>query len=152
MTRGTLKSAKKRGAVLAQFPLGRFGAQHDGGMHFFTERPMRRSERDSLRHCRMPEQNIVDFERRDLLTATVDQFLQATRQPQIPLGIDPPLVAGAKPAVGERGRSGFRVILVAIEYTRPRTATSPRSPRGSSAPCSSRIVTSTPKPYPTDPA
>ena len=76
---------------------------------------MRDREHARLRHCRMPEQHAFDFARSDLLAAAIDDILDPSAQRQIAVAIEPTQVAGAKPAVDERGRGGHRIVEVPVD-------------------------------------
>jgi hypothetical protein len=114
MCRGTLSEARcsaaprRRSAAVADAV-----AQHHRGRNLLAEARMRCCESDRLRYRRMPQQRVLDLARRDLLTAAVDQLPESTRQVDVTVVVDAPLVAGAEPAVRECRCVAVRIRLVA---------------------------------------
>ena len=88
-------------------------AQHDGGGDFLAKLTMRHSKSDDLGDGWMVHQAFIDFERRDLLTAAIDDFLEATGEAEVALSVKSALVAGAEPAIGESLGVGVGVVFVA---------------------------------------
>src|SRR5262249_2280218 len=64
---------------------------------------------------RMAEQHGLHLVRRDLLAGPVDQLLDAAHQGQVPVRAEPADIAGAEPAVPERGLRRGWVIEVLID-------------------------------------
>jgi hypothetical protein len=87
-------------------------ARHDNGRNLLTEAGMRKTERGGFRNIGMPQQHLIDLERRDLLAASIDLLLEPPGEHEISVGIESALVAGAKPAVDERLGIGCAVRLV----------------------------------------
>src|SRR5262249_24758068 len=79
----------------------------------FSVLGMRNAEAHRFGHSGVGKQDLVDLTRRNLFTAAVDQFFQATNQGEIAIDIEDALVAGTKPAVGKGGGIGLRVIVIA---------------------------------------
>ena len=79
---------------------------------------MRNAEADGLGNLRMTQQHFVDLSRPDLLTAAIDQLLDAAGQREVAVGVQEPLVAGAEPSVGEGFRVGVRIVLIAADHVR----------------------------------
>src|ERR1051326_8636031 len=77
---------------------------------------MRNAEADRLRDGWMTQQNLVDFTRPDLLSATIDQFLETAGEREIAVAVEKTLVAGSKPSVGERLCISLRIVLVARNH------------------------------------
>ena len=78
MRRGTLKSASRSGGELANLALAcrRPLLQHNGSRDFFAQLVVRHGESDRLVHGWMGHEHFIDFERRDLLAATIDDLLE----------------------------------------------------------------------------
>jgi hypothetical protein len=112
-----LEAGQHPGRVRPQFALVDAHARRedDGSGDLLAQRGMRDREHARLRHCRMPEQHAFDFARSDLLAAAIDDILDPSAQRQIPVAIEPTQVAGAKPAVDERGRGGHRIVEVPVD-------------------------------------
>ena len=77
---------------------------------------MRDAERPHLGDAGMVEQHDVDLQRADLFAAAVDLLLQPPGQEQVAVRVEPPLVAGAEPAVGERLGVRLRIVVVARRH------------------------------------
>src|SRR4030095_4522772 len=88
--------------------------EDDGSVHFLAIFGIGDSERDRFRHCRMLEQNGIDFQRRNFLSAAVDQLLQAAREREVAFAIENALVARAKVAAAEGAGIRLRVVTVAV--------------------------------------
>ncbi len=54
-------------------------------------------------------QDAVDFERADLLAATIDDLLEPSGQVQIAVAVKGALIAGAEPAMPFRGEEALHV-------------------------------------------
>ena len=91
-------------------------AQHDGRSHLFSQLLVGQREGDRLRHRRMVEQRLVDLARRDLLAAAIDDLLEPPGQAQIAVLVDPPLIAGAQPPLGEGRGVRLRVGEIAAGH------------------------------------
>ena len=61
---------------------------------------MRDGERHALLHCRVVQQDLVHFARRDLLATAVDDLLQPAGDGEVPFRVHHALIAGAEPAIG----------------------------------------------------
>ena len=90
--------------------------QNHGCSHFFAQRGMRAAERDRRRDCGMPQQNLVDFVRRNVLAAANDDVFDAAGQMQIAIRVEKSLVASAKPSIHEGAGVCFRIVFVSTKY------------------------------------
>src|ERR1700722_298870 len=66
----------------------------------------------------MLQQDIFDFRRRDLLSAAIDQILDAPGQGEIAVVIDRANVASAKPTIDEGRGISLRVVAIAAHHVR----------------------------------
>ena len=64
----------------------------------------------------MAQQGLVHLQRGHFLAAPVDLLLESSGQEQVAVVVEVALVAGAEPAVGEGGRVGVGVVLVAVDH------------------------------------
>ena len=87
-------------------------------------------EGDCLGDGGMVHEHGIDFLGADVFSATVDRLLSATRDEKIAIGIEIPLVTCSKPAAGESGGIGKRIVLMPGTTVAPRTMISPDSPAG----------------------
>ena len=130
----------------------RLRLQDHGGGDFFAPGGMRNAERNSFGDCGMAQQNFVDFTRRDLFAAAIDQFLDAAGEREIAVGIEKALIAGAEPAVGE---TTSRWLRDCSRSRRPRWGLgSPlrrARPSADDCPAASMMPILTPVPGPTEP-
>src|SRR4030095_10946343 len=98
---GDLESGKPALEVVLQFRSRHIGPRHDGGLDLLTVDGIRNPERGRHGDRRMAEQHIVDLYGRDLLTAAIDQFLDATGDREITVAIENPKVAGSNTSVDD---------------------------------------------------
>src|SRR5207249_160797 len=103
-----LERRKSSRGERAEFGLARWGAvviaQHDGRAHLLAQRGVRDRERGSFRDREVGEQRLFDLARRNLLAAAVDDLLEPAGDREVAVVVEHTLVAGAEPAVAERGR------------------------------------------------
>src|SRR5271169_365307 len=92
--------------------------QNHGCSNFLTQRGMRAAERDRCRDRGMPQQNLIDLVRRDVLASTDDDVFYATGQMQITVVVEKSLVASAKPSVDEGVGVGFGIVFVSSKHVR----------------------------------
>ena len=76
---------QKLAAVLDELGFGRASRfmQHHGRGHFFAQRGMRAAEAYCRGNCRMPQQNLVDFMRRNVLASANNDVFDPSGQMQI---------------------------------------------------------------------
>ena len=75
--------------------------KHHGSADLLAKHTVGDGKGDHLLDGRMFHQHVIDLERRDLLAAAVDDFLEASGDFQIAVTIEESLVAGTEPATGE---------------------------------------------------
>jgi hypothetical protein len=92
---------------------GRARATDHGGHHVLAQQRVRQADGRGVVHPRMLQEHGVDLARRDFESAAVDEFLDASRQVKIAVGVEPAEIPGAKPALVERAAIGLGVVLVA---------------------------------------
>src|SRR5262245_57838064 len=80
---------------------------------------MGHAEGDALGNRWMLGEDVVYFSGSDLLSSTINEFLQAAGQKEIAVRIDPTLVARAKPPVDPRTMVGSGIAFVASRNTFP---------------------------------
>lgn len=102
---------------LDEFGLGGFAAQDHGSVDFFPVFLVGHPETKGLGDCRMLEKDSVHFERRDLFTATIYYFLEASRNCQESLLVEAPLIPCPEPAGREGGDVCLRIIAIGVRYT-----------------------------------
>ena len=76
------------------------------------------AEGDRCRNRGMPQQNLIHFVRRDILTAADDDVFDPSRQMQIAVGVEKALVAGAKPSIHKSASVGFGIVFVSAKHIR----------------------------------
>src|SRR5262249_35931090 len=109
-----LRPLELREAILAvrdEVSLADRRLDDDRGGHFLAPRLVRHAEADGLGDRRVRQQHFVDLARRNLFAAPIDQLLDARDERQVALRVEEPLIARAEPAVGERLRVRFRIVL-----------------------------------------
>ncbi len=79
---------------------------------------MRAAESDRRRDRGMPQQNLINFVRRDVLAAADDDVFDPAGQVQVTIVVEIALVSGAKPSVDESAGVCFRIIFVSAKYIR----------------------------------
>src|SRR5690606_23200254 len=75
--------------------------KHNGRRHLLTQSLVRHAKSDDLPDRRMLDQHIIDFQRRNLLAAAIDDLLYPCRNLQIAFLVQEALVPGAEPSVDE---------------------------------------------------
>src|SRR5205814_10092200 len=90
---------------LAQLVRGRLRIrpQHHYGGDVLAELWVRDGEDAGLEHSRMAQQDLFHFQRRDLLSAAVDDVLDAADDEEIAVGIEIAEIAGPEPAAADGG-------------------------------------------------
>ncbi len=94
-------------------------AQHDGCGDLLSEHRIGDREGHGLRDGRVVEQHLVDLSRRDLLTAAIDDLLDAPAEKQIAVIVDEALVPRSEPPMDECALVCSVVRLVAVEDVLP---------------------------------
>ena len=102
-------------AVRQELAFGHVLSNDDGCGDFFSPGLMRNTETHGFGHRRMGQQHFVDLSWRDLFAATVDELFDARHERQISLLVEKSLIARAEPAIDERLRIRFRIVLVSAE-------------------------------------
>jgi hypothetical protein len=87
-------------------------AQHHRGSDVLAKSLVGDAEGARFDHLGMAPQHLLDLRRRHLLSAAIDDVLDATNDEKIPVAIEVSEVAGAKPAVLKCGRGGGGVVVV----------------------------------------
>src|SRR5581483_6832760 len=80
---------------------------------------MRKSKRYRLLYGRMAQKHLIYFARQDLLTTTIDDLLQSTRNEDILIVINISVISGPEPAVHKGPVISGWIISVAECYVRP---------------------------------
>jgi len=116
--RWTFVFCQQLAAVLDECRLGSAMAfmQDHRGSHFFAQRGMRAAKRDRRRDCGMPQQNLIDFVRRDVLASADDDVLDPARQMQIAVFVKQSFVARAKPSMHKSASVGLGIVFVSTKY------------------------------------
>ena len=71
---------------------------------------------DGLGDRGMSPQHFVDVARRDFFSAAVDQFLDASGDVDVSVGVFQSLIAGAEPSVRKGRGVGVRVVFVPVKH------------------------------------
>src|SRR5690349_7680165 len=79
----------------------------DGGGDLFAPGGVGYAETDRFLHRGVRLERLVDLPWGDFLSASVDEFFEATQQPQVVTTVECAEVTGSKPAIGERCLVGF---------------------------------------------
>ena len=96
--------------------------KHDRGRHVLAQALIRDRERDRIRDGGMSAEDLVDFARRDFLAPAIDDLLDAPRDEQVAVAIEPSFVARPEPSVDERIAIRFRIVLRSSRSLRDRVA------------------------------
>ncbi len=104
--------------VVLQFRSRHIGPRHNGGLDLLTVDGIRNPKGRRKPDGGVAEQDGVDLRGRDLLTAAIDQFLDATGHREITVAIENPQVARAKPSADECLLVGLGVTGIAVHDSR----------------------------------
>ena len=89
---------------LAMLDQSRFAVrlpENHGNGNFFSPGGMRHAKSDGFSHAGMRQHDFIDFQGRNLFSTAHDEFFKAGGEMEIAFIIQPSLVAGAEPALGE---------------------------------------------------
>src|ERR1700722_10067043 len=76
--------------------------------------------RTTERHCRcdsrMPQQNLINFVRRDILASTDDDVLDSSGQMQVAVCVKESFVAGPKPSIHKSAGVGVGIVCIPAKH------------------------------------
>ena len=91
-------------------------SKHHGGDQVFAQGGMGDTESDSLSDRRVLEQCVVNFARRDLLAAAIDDLSRSPSDEDVSVSVTAREIAGLEPSILEGRRIRGFVVVVAVEH------------------------------------
>ena len=105
--------------VVLELRLGSAAGQHHRRAYFLTQSSVRVGKDSRVGDGGMSLERLLDLDRGDLLPTAVDLLLEAPRQVEVAILIEPAKVSSVEPALAKCLPPGARAIQVPLHQQRP---------------------------------